>query len=255
MNGNDYQLWYVDANFQVFNVDPNGKIQSMSGMNFAFQISVGTDGTVWIVSNEPDPDGGGGKIYWSDGSAQWNEITGSAPGAKKIVGTSQATALYITFDGQLISIDTKGNFTTFYTGDPVLDVAVEGNNLWLILSDKPGEKPSLHYGKFTKNPSLTEFAENPQPLGITCDISGSCYGIIDGNVFSYSTDLKTVYPFAPDGPDGISSAVSGKNWIYMISSEAAEGGAKIYEFFDNGPGEWRDTGWAGIAISATYRSH
>ena len=77
--GNQYPLWGINNNYEVFVLKTDGSTETMSKNDFAMDIAVSEDGTVWVLSTEPDPDGGGAKIYWSNGDNTWNEIryTGS----------------------------------------------------------------------------------------------------------------------------------------------------------------------------------
>ena len=58
-NGNTYPFIIISGEGQVFGVDSSQTTHSLSNSNFAMDIGISEDGTIWAISNVPDPDGGG----------------------------------------------------------------------------------------------------------------------------------------------------------------------------------------------------
>jgi hypothetical protein len=62
--GNQYPAWLVSVNGEIQAVGTEGKVKTLSDSDFAYDLGISDDGTVWVVSTVPDPDGGGAKIFW-----------------------------------------------------------------------------------------------------------------------------------------------------------------------------------------------
>ena len=75
--GNRYPLWAIEVDGTVVAYDAMATRHEMSQATFATQISVSDDGTVWIVSFNTDPSGGGLKIFFSNGT---DKMAGSRRG-------------------------------------------------------------------------------------------------------------------------------------------------------------------------------
>ena len=210
--GNQYPAWLISVNFEVTAIDRLGAPYIKSKDNFASTLGISTDGTVWAVSLEPDPDQGGAKIYWSDGDGVWNEISSPDPGAIRITGGGPGSCYYLDSKNILRSLNTNGESEVVYNGLPILSVDYGGGYLWAIIPEKPGGIPIL---QFTKADSINwvPFDKNPSPKSISVNRQGDCYGIIEGTNMYFSTDGKSTGPWGADA-DGITLRTTFKNWNF-----------------------------------------
>ena len=106
--GNQYPNWTISNQGEVFAIDTTNTATSKSKKDFAASIGVSEDGTIWAISYEPDPDGGGSKLYWSNGDGNWTEIDTPDPGGiYQSTGADNEGCIYKTFDGLLIRMTTQ----------------------------------------------------------------------------------------------------------------------------------------------------
>ncbi|MCA1558403.1 MAG: hypothetical protein LC731_07685, partial [Acidobacteria bacterium] len=72
-------LFTVNSKGEVWLVYPQGggALLSPPGENFAQDISVGPDGTVWIISNQSRP-GGAAVMWWTGANQNWDTIPAPA---------------------------------------------------------------------------------------------------------------------------------------------------------------------------------
>ena len=126
--GNTYPVWGVNPDFQVFAVDKSGTVHSKSKVDFAYSVAVSEDGTVWALSSTPDPDGGGSKIFWSNGDGNWTEINTSDPGGVRIAGGQNDTCIYLTWDGDLRLLDTNTNNKSIYNNPSLVEFDYGGGS-------------------------------------------------------------------------------------------------------------------------------
>jgi predicted heme/steroid binding protein len=248
--GNNFPLWGVNNAYQVFAVDNSGAVKTMSKENFAFSVSVSADGTVWALSTTPDPDGGGAKIFWSNGDDQWNEINTPDPGALRIAGAEGDTCLYLTYDGEVRLLDTNSNNKVYYKNQSLIDFDYGEGMIWGIFPEKPGDIPTLHYSDYN-NLNWKEFAGNISPYSISVGYAGDCYGIQDLSPKYYSKDGQSTGS-AGAGLDGKSLQISFKNWSYVLSTDANLDGNLVYEWVDTQGGVFQATAVRGISIAASY---
>ena len=134
--GNQYPLWFISNNYQVFAGDSSGKAHSMSDQMFAMDISISEDGTVWVLSTTPDPDGGGSKLFWSDGDSNWNEINTPDPGGVAIAGGTGSSCYYLDYDSNIRTMDTNGASNVVYSKNYVESIDYGGGYFWLFWQGK-----------------------------------------------------------------------------------------------------------------------
>lgn len=249
-NGNQYAFWYIDSNFQVFAVDGQNKSHSKSNENFASSLAVSVDGTVWAISREPDPDGGGARIYWSTGDGSWNEISTSDPGGVKIAGGEGSSCYYITEDGVVRTLDTNGTSNAFSDLHSVLAFDYGGGHYWAIYPNERGGIATLHYS--TDGVTWNDFAGKPEPIDISVGYQGNCYAVDDSfNPVYYSNDGSSTGS-ASAGADGKALQISFKNWSYLVSSAISDQENVIMRWVDTQGGMYQNSGFTGCKVFATY---
>lgn len=249
--GNQYPLWGINNNFQVFAIDTTGKTHAMSNENFAMNISVSEDGTVWISSTTPDPDGGGSKLFWSNGDSNWNEINTPDPGGISVSGGQADNCFYLTFGGEIRIVDTNSNNKLYYSGNYIDDFDYGGGMVWAIMPTKEGGIPCLQYSDIN-NLQWKAFAGNPQPSSISADYQGNCKAVANYSPVYYSND-GTSTGSAGSGLNGQAIFISAKSWTFALSTDANENGNLIYEWQDEEGGTFMTmTASRGISIAASY---
>jgi hypothetical protein len=250
--GNQFQLWGITPDNQVFAANIGEAPVMKSKPNFAMDLSISEQGTLWAVSQIPDPDGGGGKIFWSNGDGQWNEINNSAPGAVQIAGTSSENCVYRTFDGLLYGQDTSGNNNLYYNGEtPVLDVDYGGGMLFGLLAEAPGKDPILQYSGYRTPPIWKPFQGDLMPGGLSVSYNGDCYGIIGDAPLYFSKDGHSTGS-AGAGLSGQALQISFKNWTFVRSTDLNKEGNLVYKWVDQYGGKFVPTNIRANYIVASY---
>lgn len=191
--GNKFPLWTITPDGMVHAVDAMGKATPMSEANFASDIGISDDGTVWIASTQPDADGGGQKIYYSDGDSNWNEIDTAAPGGFVIAGAGKDDCVYITNEYELYAIDTKATSKgdALKLDDNVYDINCGGGYFWALKPAKEGDAAVLQFCKATAPLKWQIFEGNLSPSSISVTAAGQCFAILDGIPYELQLDGKT----------------------------------------------------------------
>ncbi len=256
--GNQFPAWGINTENQVFAVDPENNIITKSDTGFAIDLGISEDGTLWALSQIPDPDGGGARIFWSNGDGNWTEINTSDPGGVQITGTTAGNCIYRTFDGVLRTMDTAGNSSVLYDQFPVTDVDYGGGYLWAILDSNTMEdniiiQPHLHLSKFTSPLNWSSFKGNPSPSSLSAGYAGNCYGLIDGTPTYFLTD-GSGSGSAGAGVDGQCLQMTFKNWSYVLTTNLNEEGNLVYKWVDTFGGKFEPTNIrANYFLSSFYR--
>jgi hypothetical protein len=250
-NGNIYPLWMVSADDQVFARDDQGNLLGKSNVNFARDISLSEDGIVWLLSNTPDPDGGG-KIFWGTGDGNWNEINTKAPGAVRIAGAGPSTCLYIAPDQSIWNINTNGESKQIYNSSPVYDLDTGGGFTWALMAPQPGKQPALYYTSFGVSPlEWHPFEGSPSPANFSVAYNACCYGVVNNNVVFFSSDGKTSNPYGT-GAGNQALRVSFKNWMALVSTRASEKGNEVMLWKDVNGGTYYDAGFTAARVASSY---
>lgn len=253
--GNAYPLWMITNRFQIQSVDSQQTVTNHSNENFAMEVGISEDGTVWILSTEPDPDGGGAKVYWSNGDNNWNEITTSDPGGVQICGYTGSSCIILTGQGQLLSIDTDGSSQELfsYSDGFVAEFDYGGGKIWAILSTKHGDIPCLHYADAGSSLSWNKVGDEVYNIySLSVGQSGRCFG---------TEDYKPVY-YDTDGTNGSAGAfgnhnalsISVKNGNFVLSADADYDGNLVYEWTTENEGSYSATNLRAMRLCATYYS-
>lgn len=253
--GNAYPLWLISNNAQIQSVDTSQKISNQSKENFAMGLGISEDGTVWALSTEPDPDGGGAKIYWSNGDENWNEIASSDPGGVKICGYTGSSCLFLTGSGDLLSMDTNGSSNKLVDGSTTLIYDFDYGNsvIWAILAKKSGMIPSLHYTNTNAPLSWKEVGDQVYDLySLSVNYAGNCYGAQDYKPVYYDTNGST----GSAGSTGqlLALQVSFKNANFMVSNDGTAEGNLVYEWVDEQGGTYSSMNIRAMTIQSTYYS-
>ena len=142
---NKFPIITISVDGAVVGYDAMAKAHNLSESNFATEISVGPDGTLWAVSTQPDEQEGGNKIYYSDGDGKWTEISESAPGGYKISGCENGSCVYITNKFELYAIDEQKDSVKL--AENVFGIDYGEGYYWALIPPKPGDEPVVHYSK------------------------------------------------------------------------------------------------------------
>lgn len=248
--GNQYPLWGINNSFQVFAVDHGGQVHTMSKENFAMRISVSEDGTVWVLSITPDPNGGGAKLYWSNGDSSWNEIDTPDPGGIAVAGGQNDNCFYQTFGGEIRIVDTNANNKVYYSDQYIVEFDYGGGMVWAIMPESQGGIPCLQYAD-VNNLEWKVFAGKPHPLNISANYQGDCYGVDNFNPIRYNKD-GTSTGSAGSGLAGQALSMSFKSWSFALSTKTSADGNLIYEWQDEAGGTFMAMTAKANRIAASY---
>jgi len=251
-NGNNYPAWLISNENELFTLNPDGSTTSRSEKGFAKDVGIAEDGTVWVLANEPDPDGGGGKIFWGSGDGNWTEVQTKDPGGAKISGYTGSKCIYLTNDGFVISMDTNNQSAVVFELSEAFDFDYGGGFFWGIFSDKEGEKPILHLAK--EGGQWTEFQGDVTPTSLSVNYNGDCYAVLDNDPMGFESDGKTSFNDGDTNSDGKTLQITFKNTYYLLSTNCTEQGNEVMVWEDVDGGTWKSTGaFAAKVISTWYK--
>lgn len=250
-SGNNFIALLIGASNQIIGVLPGGDQQTISDTDFAYDIGISEDGTIWVISTQADPVNGGAMIYWSMGDGNWNKVQKPTQEALKIFGTTAGNCIYLGEDGNVVQLNTAGTSSTLITGSLILDMDYGGGYYWAVMPSEPGDVPSLFYAKVAPGLEWLSFKGAPDPTSVTVDYEGNGYGVVDYTVMFYDNDGSTSNVYAL-GADGVVLQVSCKNWSYALSTKATEQGNEVLSWADENGGMWVGTNMFAIKVLATY---
>lgn len=147
---NRYPIVTVAMDGTVIGYDAMAKPHSLSKPGMASDISVGPDGTLWMISTETDPEAGGKKIYWSNADGNWTEIDEKAPGGFQVSGCENASCVYITNSYELYGYNQVKE--SFKLSENVYDIDYSNGYYWGLLPEKPGGIPVLQFASSANSP-------------------------------------------------------------------------------------------------------
>lgn len=250
--GNQYPVWGINDKDQVFAVDTNGTTHNMSNENFASSIGIAEDGTVWVLSMIPDPDGGGARLFWSNGDSIWNEINTPDPGGVDISGGLGSNCFYRTFDGEIRTMSTGGTGRSYYNGKYISAFDYGGGMVWALMPETEGGIPCLQFANVDVL-QWKPFAGNPEPSSISVDYQGNCQAINDADPVYYSKDGVSTGS-SGTGVNGKAFIISSKTWTFLMSTELNENGNLFYEWQDIAGGTYMPMAARGSRIAASHYS-
>ncbi len=248
--GNQYPLWGINISYQVFAVDTNGHATTKSNVNFAMKMAISEDGTVWALSTTPDPDGGGSKLFWSNGDGHWTEINTPDPGGIGIAGGEGDKCYYLTYDNEIRSMDTSGNSASVYKGNYIADFDYGGGMFWALMAEQTGGAPCLQYTP-ASSISWKVFQGKPEPVSISANYQGNCIAINSFDPVYYLKDGSSTGS-AGAGVAGKALQISAKNWTFLVSTDANSEGNLLYEWQDSAGGTFFPMSVRGMIAAASY---
>ena len=248
--GNAYPLWGINNKFQVFAMDSSQQVHAMSKENFAMDISISEDGTVWILTTEPDPDGGGAKLFWSNGDKNWHEIDTPEEGGVAIAGASGDNCFYLSTGGMLRRVNTTGQSINIYEGD-LVNFDYGGGYFWAILPQAPGGEAILQFSSATPPFQFKPFPGNKTPFGLSVNTEGNCYGIEDFSSKYYSNNGTGTGSYGHN-LDEKALQITFKGWSYIRSTEFGENGNRVYKWVDIAGGTFEPLKVYAVSIAASY---
>ena len=184
---NKFPLLTIAMDGSVVGYDAMAKAHILSEKDFASDISVGPDGTLWVVSTTPDPDEGGNKIYWSDGDSKWNEISDTAPGGFRISGCENGSCVYITNKYELYSINEAKQSQKL--ADNIYEVDYGGGYYWAMIPKQVGAAPVLLFASADHLPLQWTIFKGDVVANSPSATDGVCLGLV--NEIPTIFDLKT----------------------------------------------------------------
>lgn len=139
----DGNSWVINTQGTVWTVYPQGgyKLMSPEGVYFALDISVGADGTVWIISSETRQSPGGNIISWYDAANNnWVQVPPLAAAAK-VAGAPDGNAWVVNSKGEVWIVYPQGGYKLMSTADEyfALDISVGSDGTPWIISTDTGE--------------------------------------------------------------------------------------------------------------------
>jgi len=254
-NGNAYPLWTIGVDGSVYAYDAMATQNRMSNAGFAQDISVGEDGTVWVVSNEPDPEGGGCKIYFSNGNSTWNEIVTDGPGAFKIVGVNFDSCAYLTNDYELYVINEKEKFMKLDVD--IFDIGYGNNYFWAKKPVESGGIPVLQFCVATSPLQWNVFEGNQDVDAVSVSSDGSCVALLDEIPMIFKLDGKTIQPVY-NGNKQTAIQVSAKTTTNVILSfDVSEKGNEVLVLTGSPsvPTSYQPVGGGGIRATRVTTSY
>ncbi|MEM7574609.1 MAG: hypothetical protein AAF433_17015 [Bacteroidota bacterium] len=251
--GNAYPLWGVNSNYQIFAADTNHQEIAMSNEDFAMDVAVSEDGTVWALSTVPDPDGGGAKLFWGNGTNQWKEINTSDPGGVSIAGYLGDSCLYKDTAGNLRSMNTAGESKLLFHNPALIDFDYGGGYLWAVFPKATGEIPILQFASSSNDLQFKVFSGDVSPTSIAVDYAGNGHGVVDYSPMTYSKDGHSAFSAGADA-NGATLAITYKNWSYILSTDVNEHGNVVCIWEDQAGGLFQKTNLRASVIETTYYS-
>ena len=249
--GNAYPLWGINTKFQVFASGSDHQENPMSNENFAMDIAVAEDGTIWVLSTKPDPDGGGSKIYWGNGDNQWNEINTSDPGGMQIAGYVDDSCLYLDWDGNLRSLSTAGETKVISKNVGIEEFDYGGGYIWALLPKEIGGIPILQFSPAGDSLNFTAFAGDIYPFDLTVDYAGNCQAVNNFSPTSYSKDGHSSFSSGA-GADNQTLQITSKNWTYILTTDVNQDGNQVCIWQDEGGGLFQKMSLRASKIATTY---
>lgn len=249
--GNAYPLWGVNSNYQIFAAGTNHQEIAMSNEGFAMDIAVSEDGTVWALSTVPDPDGGGAKLFWGNGSSEWTEISTSDPGGISIAGYLADSCLYLDMAGNLRSMNTAGESKLLFQNDSLIDFDYGGGYLWAVFPKAAGEIPVLQFSPSSPALQFKVFSGDVSPISLAVDYDGNAHGVVDYSPMTYSKDGHSAFSAGADANDE-TLAITFKNWAYILSTDVNENGNVVSIWEDEAGGLFKKTNLRASVIETTY---
>ncbi len=253
--GNAYPLLLVSNNYQVQAVDKSQKITNLSNEMFAMEVCISEDGTIWALSVNPDPDGGGAKLFWSDGDQNWNEINTPDPGGIQIAGYTGSSCIYLSgSDGALRSMDTNGTSTVIYDNPSMqlVDFDYGGGKIWGILPPGEGKIPILQYMDASSASSASwtpAGSDDYYVFNLSVNSNGACYGVDDYAPVTVSTSGEIT------SAGSISKnviSITYKNANFVLTDDGNAEGNLVYEWTSSNEGEYSATNFRAMRIASTY---
>jgi len=249
-NGIVYPALGINVQNQVFAVDANNKIHTLSDADFAEVIGISQNGIVWAISTKPDPPSGS-YLYWSYGDGKWTPAA-NVPGAMFMTGGGPDVAVVCTEEGAIWYVNIDGSSVLVANIQDVQAIDFGGAYLWAVFPIIPGGQPCLQYSNLMEQPmSWTSFKGQPEPTNISVCYSGDCYGVVDFNPIYYSHDGSSTGS-AGSGADGSTLAQSFKNTWYLLSTVADKDGNEVMIWVDEAGGTFVKAGFKAIQVLGTY---
>ena len=250
---NCYPAILISNTYQVHGWNPDQSTNDLSDPGFASAVAISDDGTLWAISTTPDPDGGGGKLYWSDVGAEWNEISTNDPGGIAITGGSGSSCYFLTTSGAIWTMDTNGTGKKVFDDHLVIEMDAGGGYIWVIMSENGGI-PALYYSPIGATFNFQKFpiGDNATPYSLSVNFEGNCFAVENDNPVYYGKD-GTSKGSAGTGLDGKAMAISNKKNNFALSIyDTNSDGNLIYEWTTQNQGSYSATSTRTNTILSTY---
>jgi hypothetical protein len=222
----------------------------MSATDFAEEISISENGIVWVLSTQPDPQSGS-YLYWGAGDGNWKPV-GNVPGVVQLTGAGPDIAVFYTEDGSVWVINTNGSSSLLTKIQDVQEMDYGGNNLWAVFPTIPGGKPCLQFWNVMVTPANWVVFEGAlEPMGISGNYNGDCYGALDYSPVYFSGDGKTTGS-GGSGAKGSTLALTFKNTYYLLSTVADKNGNEVMIWVDEMGGNFVNAGFQAIQVLGSY---
>ncbi|MDC7996979.1 hypothetical protein [Gilvibacter sediminis] len=222
---NHYPIITVAMDGTVLGYDAMAKAHPLSKPGMASDISVGPDGTLWMVSTETDPDAGGKKIYWSNADGKWTEIDGKAPGGFRVSGCENASCVYITNNYELYGYNQEKS--SFKLSEHVYDIDYSHGYYWGLVPEKPGGIPVLQFASSNNAPlQWTVFKGNVEVTSISAT-DQACVALVDQIPTLFKLKGQVQSPMFPGITQRAMQISSKTTTNAIVSFEASEQGNQV----------------------------
>src|SRR5438034_115652 len=132
MNIADF-AWTINAKGEIWTVKPQGGAELMAPQNFAAEISIGADATVWVISPDPQPDQSGNIIKWYDVVAkQWQTVPAPAAAVKAVMNHDLTPPPTLSNTGEAwVKLPQTATFQSFWDSTNKYD-STQSTHLWIV---------------------------------------------------------------------------------------------------------------------------
>jgi hypothetical protein len=234
--------YIVDTDNAVRYVSSDGKVnEAKSEKGFALSVSVGSDGSVWVVSTDQGNVDRGGNLVkvMPKGQTNWVTVTieqgveairvsGDASGGAWIIDGETTEAVQISQSGKILYASDKDSFMAISAA--FSDTNPSSNQIWGILSQA---QPKIG------NPVvyLTSIKGEWKPRGVGAQaLSGYWLVKGDGSIETAASDSSFHTMAPPNTASSISVGKSGSIWVVSLEANMNQGGAYLKVWDEQGTG-------------------
>jgi len=218
-------FYFIDARGQLCNYAQDGTVTKFWRSDYAKSVQVAHDGTVWIIQQQPNKNGGSMIQYWDAKNELFRDghNTHLGPGAISLMSTMTNGVLYVEENGNIGKITETERYDKYeiFHKYRAASVDVVGNGyLWAIGSkwDANNDGYKVSFRNFKGASDWTFMKTDIDAVRLSA-YNGNCYTITSHNeVVAYDTK-GNVGHWSPEGEFFAFQVSAGKSGLFVISSE------------------------------------